>query len=236
MTSGKVQRTAAALRTAEIAKIHILATQLGMDEEMRRAMLEKVTGKRSSKDMTWQERKRVIDHLLASGAKITTPKKAARRSPRAKSDTPSRALAAGDAGDAGAAPSRALDTSPMASKVRALWLALHELGAVRDPSEAALGAYVRRIIKVDALQWATSEQLDLLIETLKKWVIRVCRDLAPAALKAARLDMATLDELNDAHLQAVYRRLVSGEPVNANDAQDVIAALRRMATAHPLES
>lgn len=72
-------------------------------------------------------------------------------------------------------------TDKRAKKVRALWLFLHELGAVRDPSEAALTAYVQRIAKVDHLHWARGwrrdlpearERTELLIETLKKWVMR----------------------------------------------------------------
>jgi phage gp16-like protein len=146
--------SADALRKKEVTLIHVLSGQLGLDEETRRDMLARITGKRSSKDLTWPERKRVLDHLKAAGGKITTPRKAARPTPD---------------GAAPAKPSRTLDTSAQASKVRALWLALHQLGAVRDSSESALGAYCKRIAKVNALQWATGAQLSTLIETLKKW-------------------------------------------------------------------
>ena len=62
--------------------------------------------------------------------------------------------------------------NPDASKVRALWLFLHALDEVRDPSEKALAAYVKRIAKVDDLRWARPAALDALIETLKKWEMR----------------------------------------------------------------
>ena len=61
---------------------------------------------------------------------------------------------------------------PEARKVRALWLFLHHLGEVRDPSETALAAYVKRMVKVDDLRWARGKRVEALIETLKKWVMR----------------------------------------------------------------
>lgn len=42
---------------------------------------------------------------------------------------------------------RSQTINPDASKVRALWLFLHALGVVNDPSERALAAYVKRIAK-----------------------------------------------------------------------------------------
>lgn len=58
-------RTAAALRTAEIARIKIGCGPKGLalDDDTYRALLERLTGKRSAALLNWQERKRVIDHL-----------------------------------------------------------------------------------------------------------------------------------------------------------------------------
>ncbi len=196
-------RSAEALRAKEITLIHVLSGQIGLDEDTRRDMLALLTGKRSSKDLTWQERKRVIDHLVSKGGKVTTPRKSGRKI---------------------GTPSRPLDTSAMASKVRALWIALHGLGAVRDPSEAALASYTKRIAKVDALQWATGEQLETLIETLKKWVIRVCAELAPDLM--SRADLSGLDDQTAQGLKVAYARLVE-QRLGAEAAQDLIALLRR---------
>lgn len=84
---------------------------------------------------------------------------------------------------------RKIDTSAEASKVRAIWLLLHQIGEVRDPSENALASYCKRIAKVDDLHWAGAEIVTL-IETLKKWAQRKL----PAALAArlARLQLAGL--------------------------------------------
>jgi phage gp16-like protein len=155
--------SAEALRKKEITLIHVLATQIGLDEETRRGLMSRITGKSSSKDMTWQERKRVIDHLKASGAKVTTPRKAGVARP--------------------APPSRRLDTGAESSKVRALWIGLHELGVVRDSSEFALSAYVKRIAKVDDLAFCTPAMATTLIESLKKWILRECRKAAPELLE-----------------------------------------------------
>lgn len=55
-------------------------------------------------------------------------------------------------------------------KARAMWLTLHAIGAVRDPSEAALLRYARRQCKVDRLEWA--KDMRPIIESLKAWLLR----------------------------------------------------------------
>lgn len=130
-----------------IRLIHVARRDLALDEETYRAMLEGVTGKTSSADMNNHELNRVLEHMKRKGFKVRPA--------------------------ASAAPSRALAQFPQALKIRALWRFLHQLGAVRNPSEAALAAYVKRLTGVDALQWITGEQAARIIETLKKWAERV---------------------------------------------------------------
>ena len=72
---------------------------------------------------------------------------------------------------------RATSGRPMASrahhkKIRALWLSLYHLGAVLDPSEAALGVFARRQCGVDALAWVDAEAAVAVIEALKGWSTR----------------------------------------------------------------
>lgn len=70
-------------RRREIATIHILAAQLGMDTKDKnpgceyRAMLYAVTqdDRRSTSVMDYAQRKRVIDHLVARGARIAPAKR-----------------------------------------------------------------------------------------------------------------------------------------------------------------
>jgi phage gp16-like protein len=64
---------------------------------------------------------------------------------------------------------RKLAEDAQSKKIRALWLEMHAQGIVRNPSEASLAAYVKRLIGVEALQWLSSEQASSVIEALKKW-------------------------------------------------------------------
>lgn len=61
---------------------------------------------------------------------------------------------------------------PMARKARALWISLHHLGAVDNPSEQALEAFAKRQLKCDKLVWADQRQAYALIEALKAWAVR----------------------------------------------------------------
>ncbi|HTD05872.1 regulatory protein GemA [Undibacterium sp.] len=62
-------RTAEQARKAELAQIHIAKMQLAMEDDAYRALLTQVTGKASSKDLTWQERKALLDHFKKIGFK-----------------------------------------------------------------------------------------------------------------------------------------------------------------------
>jgi len=137
-------------RRKTMAKIHIAKKDLGLDDDTYRAMLVELTGKDSSKALTDQQLGKVMHHLKKRGFK-----------PKAPAHTGSQ---------------RRQDTSAEATKVRALWLFLFELGEVRDPSEKALAAYVKRITRVEDLHWIDSDQIAQVIETLKKWAVRILPD------------------------------------------------------------
>lgn len=145
------------------AAIRVARKQLGMDDETYRLMLREVTGKSSSTELTFAEVDRVLDHLVKKGFRLTPAK-----------------------GRPGAEGGRRMDTSPEATKVRALWLLLHELGEVKNPSEQALARYVRRIAKVDDMHWADGPAMGRLIETLKKWAMRVLPGRCGAAFEDLR--------------------------------------------------
>ncbi|MEW6562723.1 MAG: regulatory protein GemA [Pseudomonadota bacterium] len=132
----------------DIQFIHIAKQQLGMDDATYRAMLMSVGGVDSSSKLDIKGRKLVLEHFKACGFKVRST------------------------GKAKAQPSRPLAEYPEAKKIRALWLMLHELGAVRNASEEALASYVKRMTRVDALQWITGAQAETVIESLKKWAMR----------------------------------------------------------------
>ena len=146
-------------RVRLVKVIHVARRELQLDDATYRLMLTTVTGKNSTTDMELRELRAVLDHLKRKGFKV-------RR--------------AGAAPSAMSRPDRRQASNPSARKVRALWLFLHRLGAVRDSSEKALATYCKRIAKVDDLQWADGRALDLLVETMKKWAMRYL----PDAIKA----------------------------------------------------
>lgn len=148
-------------RNQLIQLIHVAKRELRLDEETYRTALRTATAGKadSTGDMDVPALMKALEHMKRAGFKVR---------PKAQP-----------------AQSRPLTINRDASKVRALWLFLHHLGAVRDPSEAALATYVKRIAKVDDLRWARGDRTDLLIETLKKWAMRYL----PAAIKDLRREV-----------------------------------------------
>ncbi|MDO8180176.1 MAG: regulatory protein GemA [Undibacterium sp.] len=65
----KPLKTADQLRNAEMAQIHIAKKELALEDDAYRALLLQVTGKTSSKDLTWQGRKALLDHFKKIGWK-----------------------------------------------------------------------------------------------------------------------------------------------------------------------
>lgn len=134
--------TTFSIKRKEIQLIHIAKQQLGMDDETYRAMLWSVARVKSSTELDFAGRKKVLDHMQACGFKRT------RQQPRALAD------------------------DPQSKKMRALWLELHAAGKVRNPSESALAAFVKRQTGRDALQWLAAREASAVIEELKKWLAR----------------------------------------------------------------
>jgi hypothetical protein len=159
-------------RQRDLATIHIARKELertvGLTEDAYRDLLWAMCQVRSSADLDWTGRQRLLEHFKKLGFKPRsqgTPSKAAKPYSR---------------------PSTALAQDPESTMIRGLWLMLHELGAVRNPSEASLTAYSKRMTGVDALQWANGYKANgnhhkyILIESLKKWSMRHL----PEAVKA----------------------------------------------------
>ena len=128
----------------DIRLIHIAKQQLGLDDETYRAMLWAVARVKSSTELDFAGRKKVMDHLKGCGFEVKTRKPATRK----------------------------MADDPQSKMMRALWLQLHEAGKVRNPDESALAAFAKRQTKVEALQWLTTKQASAVIEELKKWLAR----------------------------------------------------------------
>ncbi|MCH1985237.1 regulatory protein GemA [Achromobacter xylosoxidans] len=130
-----------------IRLVHVAQRELKLDKETYRAALLTVTGgkKDSCSSMSAEELQLALDHFKRFGFKV-------RLKPR---------------------PGRPIDAEATSKKIRALWLLLRDLGAVSNPSEEALAAYVKRITGVEALQWIDGRQAERTIETMKKWAMRI---------------------------------------------------------------
>lgn len=136
-------------RARLIRLIHVGKGQLRLEEEVYRELLRSTTGQTSTTEMRVDQLEDVLTRMKGLGFKVRVPK--------AKGTQ------------------RRLAHAPQDRKIRALWLSLHEAGGVRDPSEAALNAWVKRETGVEALQWVDGEQASKLIEKLKMWLNRVNR-------------------------------------------------------------
>ena len=125
-------------RKRQLGRIHAGAKALGLDDATYRALLERVTGKRSSGDMTSEERNAVIAELVRLGFKAE--RHAARKSVHA------------------GRPKGEL--SPQLGKVEAL------LADAKRPWSYAHGM-ARRMFKISRVQWCNSHQLQCLIAALE---------------------------------------------------------------------
>lgn len=138
-------------RNGLIAKIHIAKAQMALDEECYRALLRRVTGKDSSKAMSLGQ----LEAVLAEFKRL------------------------GFAGKPARAGRRKMAGEPQAKKIRALWLVLYRMGALRDPSEEALAGFVARACGVDDLHWTTPADADRVIRALRGWIQRLEDQEAP---------------------------------------------------------
>lgn len=139
-------RSAAHQRKAELAQIHIARTALGLDEETYRATLQSVCGVKSSADLDWQGRHKLLAHFKGCGWTNKSPRRA---------KTPHVPVATGQPG-----------------LVRLLWSDLHDAGLVRTNTDEALGAWLRNRNMPERPEWLTAKQLNTAIEALKKWLKR----------------------------------------------------------------
>lgn len=102
-----------------------------------------------------------------------------------------------------------------AGKVRALWWTLYWLGAVDQPNERAIDAFVKRQTGVDALRFLDHRQAHSVIDALKSWAAREGVDWP-----------AKPDPTGDRHAvtTAIWRQLVQIAPIGNVRMVDFVAA------------
>ena len=134
-------------RKKELAVIHIAKDELHLDDSEYRDLLEAWTGETSSADLSQPQRHEVIENFKKMGF---VP----------ESDREER-LSIED------------DDKPQVRKIKQLWLKLHRIDAVTNPSLESLNAYVQRMTETDKVQWLGTKDATMVIEALKGWYARV---------------------------------------------------------------
>lgn len=163
-------------RRAILGKVHIAVKALGMHDDDYRAMLHRVTGKRSAGDCD----RRQLDAVVAEFERMGFAGKASRPTTRA---------------DHG-----------VAKKARAMWISLYQLGAIDDASEGALEAFGARQLGVERLSWMDQSQGFSLIEALKSMANRHGWDQrVPSRMPQAARIRLLKDRLVGAQIAALGR-------------------------------
>lgn len=133
-------------RAAELGAIHAGRRALRWDDDTYRATLIQLTGKDSAANLDERERAAVLDRMRELGFKRTGKASGWTGTERGRTQQ---------------------------GKVRELWAALREAGALRDDSDVALRAFCARQTGRDRLEWCTPVELNKVVEGLKAWLARV---------------------------------------------------------------
>ncbi|WP_275065390.1 gp16 family protein [Bartonella sp. ML69XJBT] len=122
-----------------LAAIHMGRRALGLDDETYRALLYRLTGKQSAKDLNFLEKCLVVAEMKACGFE----------------------------------PNVKRLEGKYAKKLQALWIAGWNLGIIRDRSDKALLAFVKRQTGIDHIRFLRdSDDACRAIEALKGWLQR----------------------------------------------------------------
>ncbi|WP_273722050.1 gp16 family protein [Bartonella sp. ML71XJBT] len=122
-----------------LAAIHMGRRALGLDDETYRALLYRLTGKQSAKDLNFLEKRLVVAEMKACGFE----------------------------------PNVKRLEGKYAKKLQALWIAGWNLGIIRDRSDKALLAFVKRQTGIDHIRFLRdSDDACRAIEALKGWLQR----------------------------------------------------------------
>ena len=101
-----------------------------------------------------------------------------------------------------------------------MWISLAMLGAIRQPSEAALEAFARRQMGCERFQWAAQDQVYKVIEALKSFANREGWDQSVAGLADP------IWTLKYRLCAAIIRRLVAAGAVAPNATMATMLAER----------
>lgn len=146
----------AAQRRAALARLHVVKKERAIDDDDWRDVMERVTGRRSLKELDVRQLYHLLDELHGTPRGCGVGNQSA-----SNKDGAPRAV--GGSGVVG----------PYAGKLRAMWLSGWHLGVIRDRSDAALVAFVKRQTGLDAVRFLReAKAAAAAIEALKGWLAR----------------------------------------------------------------
>ncbi|MGL0958494.1 gp16 family protein [Vibrio vulnificus] len=139
--------------------VQIGKRELQLSDEAYRDLLEEVTGQRSSRGLNDFKLSKMVDRMKQMGFVPVNKNKVEAKKFRAYES----------------------------EKILAIWITMSKQGFLRNGSDMALDAYVRRMTSqingkgVAKLAWLDSEQAAYVLEALKKWHYRLMRHAIIAA-------------------------------------------------------
>ncbi len=129
-----------------LALIHLAATQLGLEDAAYRDLLERVTGERSAARLGVDGLHHVLEEMKRLGFRVAAKK----LSPPTQQKPPEEKTAI--------------------DKIRALWIEGAKRGLIRNRYEPALNRFVKRLTKVERVEWLTAKQAQTVIAALNKMI------------------------------------------------------------------
>lgn len=144
--------------------MHVARRELGLDEDDYRAVLERVTGKRSAAVMDDDERRACVSEFqrLGFGGRRRT--------------------------------SLHRLEGPYAGKLQALWISAWHLGIVQNRDDRALIAFVERQTGIAAIRWLrNAHHARAAIEALKAWMTRAAGVEWPATSEPSAQKLAVIE-------------------------------------------
>lgn len=123
------------VRRKLVGAVRAACARLGLGDDDRKAVQQRIIGKASMSDMSIAELGELLTHLNKD---YTGPS----------------------------------GHNPHIGKVRALWWTLYWVGAIDDPGEAPLSAFVKRQTGITALRFLDARSSPSVIEALKSWAGR----------------------------------------------------------------
>ena len=121
--------------------------------------------------------------------------------------------------EAAPAPPDRIPDTPQTRKIRALWISAYWLGTVRDRSDSALAAWVRRQTGLDKAAWLhRPADAARVTEALKAWLAREAGvDWNPWAIETADGGERTVDNPRACVAEAQWRLLREAGAVRYSD-------------------